>query len=278
VETLCVAKALAPAGLPALRAGKYLAQQYLGELIRLGEQLRSPDIGLIICLGGTATWALLHNPAITKLRGTVAAATHICPGRKIIATYHPAAILRQWELRHVTILDLAKAKREATYAEIRRPRRTIKIVEKISDLYEMFPLINGDAIAIDIETAADQITCVQFAYRDDLAYVIPFVDNRKDSGSYWPTFIEEQLAWDTVRKVCGSPNPKILQNGLYDANFLWAKYGIPINNFAEDTMLAHHSLQPESPKGLDFLGSVYTNEAAWKLMRTRGKTTIKKEE
>jgi len=42
-------------------------------------------------------------------------------------------------------------------------------------------------------------------------------------------------------------------------------------------MLAHHALQPESEKGLGFLGSVYTNEPSWKLMRARGKGTIKKE-
>jgi hypothetical protein len=43
-------------------------------------------------------------------------------------------------------------------------------------------------------------------------------------------------------------------------------------------MLLHHALQPESPKGLDFLGSVYTEEASWKLMRPRGKQTIKRDE
>jgi uracil-DNA glycosylase len=279
IESLCVSKSQAPSGLPALRAGKYLAQEHLHELIRLGEDLRNSDIGLIVCLGGTATWALLHNPGITKLRGTVAAATHVVPGRKLLAAYHPAAILRQWELRHVSILDLIKAKREAEFLEIRRPRRQIRIIETISDTYRMWPLPTFcRQIAIDIETAADQITCVQFAYSPELAYVIPFVDNRKEHGSYWNSFVEEQIAWDTVRKICASTIPKILQNGLYDSNFLWSKYGIPINNFAEDTMLCHHALQPESPKGLDFLGSVYTNESAWKLIRTRGKTTIKKDE
>jgi hypothetical protein len=40
-------------------------------------------------------------------------------------------------------------------------------------------------------------------------------------------------------------------------------------------MLLHHALQPESEKGLGFLGSVYTNEASWKLMRT---STIKRDQ
>lgn len=279
IEALCVPKAQAPSGLPALRAGKYIAEQYLPELMRLSADLRSAEIGMIICLGGTATWALLHNPGITKLRGTVAQATHVAPGRKLIATYHPAAVLRQWELRHVTILDLMKARLEAQFPEVRRPRRQVRVVETLDDLHQMWPPPSEcKSIAIDIETHEDQITCIGFAYTASLAYVIPFVDNRRESGSYWPTFAEERVAWEVVRRICTSFYPKIFQNGLYDTNFLWSKYGIPISNFAEDTMLAHHSLQPESPKSLDFLGSVYTNEAAWKLMRTRGKTTIKKDE
>jgi hypothetical protein len=42
-------------------------------------------------------------------------------------------------------------------------------------------------------------------------------------------------------------------------------------------MLLHHALHPESEKGLGFLGSVYTNEASWKLMRGKSET-IKREE
>jgi hypothetical protein len=43
-------------------------------------------------------------------------------------------------------------------------------------------------------------------------------------------------------------------------------------------MLLHHALQPESEKSLGFLGSIYTDEASWKTMRQRGKTTIKRDE
>jgi hypothetical protein len=71
---------------------------------------------------------------------------------------------------------------------------------------------------------------------------------------------------------------KTFQNGLYDISFLWRSYGLRVRNPEHDTMLLHHALQPESPKGLDFLGSVYTEEASWKLMRPRGKQTIKRDE
>jgi len=78
--------------------------------------------------------------------------------------------------------------------------------------------------------------------------------------------------------VLNSDRPKSAQNGLYDLSFLWRSYGIAVKNYQHDTMLLHHALQPESEKSLGFLGSLYTNEASWKLMRQRGKTTIKRDE
>jgi len=43
-------------------------------------------------------------------------------------------------------------------------------------------------------------------------------------------------------------------------------------------MLLHHALYPELPKGLGFLGSIYTNEASWKLMRRERSDTVKRDE
>jgi hypothetical protein len=48
--------------------------------------------------------------------------------------------------------------------------------------------------------------------------------------------------------------------------------GIRVMGAAEDTMLAHHALQPEMIKDLGFLGSVYTDEGAWKHLGKRAKT------
>jgi hypothetical protein len=202
------------------------------------------------------------------------------PGFKCLPTYHPAAILRQWDLRAVSVLDLAKANRESEYPEIRRPERTIYIEPTLTDLewYYVTYLAAAKSITFDIETAGEQITCIGFAPDDKSAIVIPFVDPRKEGGSYWATPGDEACAWTYVRNVLNSPQPKIAQNGLYDIHFLWRSYGITVNNFEDDTMLLHHSLMPESEKGLAFLGSVYTNEASWKLMRQRGKTTIKRDE
>ena len=178
------------------------------------------------------------------------------------------------------MLDLAKAKRESEFPEVRRPARDIYIEPDLDDLarYEKTFLIPAKRIAFDIETSGNQITCIGFAPDERSALVVPFTDYRIGTGSYWPTLWHESQAWAFVRRVLASPKPKTAQNGLYDINFLWKSYGMTVTNFEDDTMLLHHALQPESEKGLAFLGSVYTNEASWKMMRTRGKTTIKRDE
>ena len=43
------------------------------------------------------------------------------------------------------------------------------------------------------------------------------------------------------------------------------------------TMHAQHALQPEQQKGLGFLGSIYTNEGAWKTMAKFSKSTKRDE-
>ena len=71
--------------------------------------------------------------------------------------------------------------------------------------------------------------------------------------------------------------PKLFQNGMYDLQYIF-RWGIKTRNAAHDTMLLHHSLYPEMRKGLGFLGSIYSNEAAWKMMGRPKADTVKRDE
>lgn len=263
IENLCTDKSGGLVTRGPLKAGKYCRSELAPELERCNRELTEIKPNIIIALGNTAIWFLLGaGNSVSKIRGTV---TESRLG-KILPTYHPAAILREWSLRPVTVLDLAKARRESEFPEIQRPERTCYIEPGIKDLYHFAYLHIDEAerIAIDIETYGNQITCIGFAPSPYVAITVPFVDQRKPGNSYWSTHEDEVKAWEWVRKVCAHPAAKTFQNGLYDLNFMW-HYGIKVENVAEDTMLLHHALQPESEKGLAFLGSVYTNEASWKL-------------
>ena len=271
-------------GFPPLRSigpNKYVREEFFPEVIRLHRELANLRPNIAVLLGNTACWAILGTTNISKIRGVPCYST-VLPKLKCLPTYHPAVILpgRSYELRPIIVMDLMKAKRESTFPEVRRPERTIYIEPTLEEMewYRHEFLDNARKISFDIETHGQQITCIGFAPDSMSGLVVPFFDGRSATGSYWPTADDEERAWDYVRDVLNSDQPKIAQNGLYDINFLWRSYGIAVKNFEDDTMLLHHALQPESEKSLGFLGSVYTDEASWKIMRQRGKTTIKRDE
>lgn len=274
IENICGPKADGLPGMPPIKNGKYIPSKYASELSRLYNEMSSVRPNVILALGNTATWALLYNTGISKIRGTITQS--VAPkGFKVLPTYHPAAVLRDWSLRPVTVLDFAKAARESAFPEIRRPECIVYIEPSLQDLEWFYAehLVSATSIAFDIETSGNQITCIGFAPSKEVSLCVPFVDNRNldegSRGSYWKTPQDEALAWNFVRRVLDLPQPKFGQNTLYDIHFLWRGYGIPVRNYADDTMLLHHALQPESPKGLGFLGSVYTNHSSWKTMRTK---------
>ena len=270
IEAFCGPKDEAITGYPALTKSKYLRREYIPELERLGEELVSVDPNIIIALGNTASWALLGRTAISKYRGTTELSTHTATGYKVLSTYHPAAVCRQWELRPTTVMDLMKAARESAFPEIRRPAVSVHIPETLQDLEDFHALhIRGcETLAVDIETVGQQITCIGFAPSTGDALVVPIFDRRRKNRSYWPDLIAEGQAWSFIQRILLDRTiSKTFQNGLYDIAFLWRSYGLKVMNAQHDTMLLHHALQPESLKGLGFLGSIYTNEASWKLMR-----------
>lgn len=271
VLTLCGPKATAAAGLPPIAKGKFLRSEFVPHLDRLYAELRESNPNIIIALGATAAWALLGTSGIKNIRGATAL-THprLDPvlGRqyKVLPTYHPSAVSRQWTIRPIVLADLDKAKRQSHDPAYTRPQRYIWIRPSIEDLghYEQDEIRGADILSADIETRQDQITCIGFAPSSSSAIVIPFFT---ESGrSYWATLEEELLAWSYVRRWLAM-KPTVFQNGLYDINFLWSRYGIPVPLAQEDTMLLHHAMQPEMEKGLGFLASIYTDEASWKFMR-----------
>lgn len=279
LEALCGPKSAGVSGYPAIRPAKYLRAEFTPELERLGDELLDIDPNIVLALGNTALWALTGKTAISKLRGATLLSDRTASGFKVLPTYHPAAVLRQWDLRPVAIIDMAKALRESSYAEIRRPYREIWIEPTVEDVKRFFDqfLPKTTLLSVDIETSGREITCIGFAPNERTALVVPFSDPRRLGRSYWPTFELERKVWGLIKGVLESPIPKkLFQNGLYDISFLYRGYGIKVAGAEHDTMLLHHALQPESKKDLGFLGATYADEGAWKQMR--GKKTTKRED
>lgn len=250
-----------------IKTGKYLHPRYLKYVDALISTIKEKKPNLVVCLGSFAMWALMDTAKLTAYRGTATESTLI-PGQKVIPTYHPVTIMRDWSQRVIAGADLMKAKREAETPIIHRPRRKVLVPETREDLDRIREmLIEQSRLTLDIETRAGQITCVGFGISPELSVCIPITDSRKDDWNYW-NLLDELHAVKLIKDICENPSiKKGLQNGVYDIQYLWWVYNIKTFGFEDDSMILHHTLYSELPKSLGFMGSVYTNEASWKLMR-----------
>lgn len=275
-SSLCGGKKEGVPGIPAVLPGKYLRAEFADEIVRLRKEIETVNPNIIICAGAIPSTILTRSATkISRSRGTV----FLHEGRKVLCTYHPTAILRDYSLRPILFKDLAKAAREAASPELTLPVRELWIRPTVNDLFDfrarhILPAL--DAVwGVDTETKGGTITEIGFSTKT-IGIVVPFYSRAVEDGNYWRSIEEEVIAWRWTRQVLSELRQPVMQNGLYDLNYLWRTAGICVRYAGDDTMLLHHALQPELKKGLGFLASIYTNEAEWKFMRTQD--TLKKED
>jgi uracil-DNA glycosylase len=267
----------------AIGQGKFFRKEYAPELERLHAEIEKVNPNCILAAGNFALWALCKKTGIKKYRGTPLP-SHAELTRadntpyKVIPTYSPHTILRQWKMRPLLKFDMEKQIRENAFPEIRRPRREIWCNPSIQDIWDFYNqhIRLTKNLSCDIETKRETITEVGYAVDDKYAIVIPFYSRLKASGNYWDTLEEELEAWSLVEKI-NSEHGLYGQNFIYDMSYFWRYYGIACPKMVGDTMLLHHAMQPELEKGLGFLGSIYTDEPSWKFMRN-DHSTLKAED
>jgi DNA polymerase I-like protein with 3'-5' exonuclease and polymerase domains len=189
------------------------------------------------------------------------------PETPLLPIIHPAAILRAWYLRDVTIHDLKTRiplalngnwRRSGGYTVAAPPsfataERTLK---GWLDQAVASPL----TLAVDIETSKGLITCIGLAATSYSAISIPFVHKTDDGtgrlGTYWPYFEEAELIW-LLRLVLTHPNIRIVgQNFVYDTQYIQRYFGVTPDLYW-DTMLCQNVIYPGTPKDLGYLSSLY---------------------
>lgn len=259
--------------------------EIMAELARLQMQLSAFPRRLIIAAGNWALWSLSDCTGIgTKNYGegyTVKEPTGITSWRAsqlytstlpqrtpLLPIIHPAAILREWKWRQTTVQDLRRAHNVGDWTPA---RVDIRIPESYDEIEEWLKAVLYQSIkapfrlANDIETWRGLITVIGFGYgsysNEGHALVIPLLrvsgaGPNREYASWWEPRVEARII-RLLRQVL--TNPSILiegQNYLYDTQYYHRWLGItPRLDF--DTMLAHHLLFPGTPKGLDFLSSLY---------------------
>jgi hypothetical protein len=185
-------------------------------------------------------------------------------------------VLRQWDQRPLLWADLLKSRRflqQTLPPPLRRRFLLPETIQEIKDClasWQTRSLTPTRSLGVDIETdpRCGQITTISFGFEDE-AICIPFYNKAAlpTQCNYWPTAREEAEAWRLVKEFAALPFPKVGQNFLYDHSYLLEDMDIRVRHIDDDTAILQHALQPELPKALGTLASLYLNEPAWKLMR-----------
>ena len=217
-----------------------------------------------LLLGATALKAAGITHSISEYRGSLFKCNDTDSpffGLKCLASFHPSAVLRNYEWMPLLNFDFRRLIQEARSAELTLPVRKIDVELTCSQICARLDAIqDGAFVSVDIEGGVQQsITCVGFATSPYDAFVVNWLDFNED---------EKLLIFKAVRRVLTSDRIyKILQNSLYDNFVLSWLVKTPIRGIMCDTMLSGWEIYPELPKGLGTQTSLWTREPYYKFER-----------
>ena len=256
----------------------------------LWELIREVKPKLIIAAGNLALWALTNEWKTAGSRGrfprrkvpagivsfrrselfTCPEVGYSCP---VMPVLHPALVLRQWEWRAWTVNDFRVAKKflqgEITWGDP-APKAILgpnfKTLE--SYLWRAYAKVlrKPQDVVIDVETAVERITCcgIQVGSGGEIC-VIPFVKFEEGKLVSYFTLDEQVKIYKLLFKILRHKNCLLAgQNIIYDLQYLYKELLVD-PKATHDTMLMHHLIWPGTPKGLDFLSSIYCkHHSYWK--------------
>lgn len=205
----------------------------------------------VIALGKIATWALTGKWGIEQWRGSILPCSFE-PETKVVPTYHPAYLLRNFEKYPDVVVDIRRAKQQSLFPGIRRPEFNYVVHPSLEQVLAYLADL-PPVVTVDIETSARQIRCIGIGRGRWDAICIPIFTSTK---SYW-TKDEELIVVEAIRDALLS-REVVGQNFLYDLYYLAMCWGLqPKLKF--DTMIAQGVLFPGAPKSLDYLASIYAD-------------------
>lgn len=257
----------------------------LDSLSRLDEQLLAYPRKLIIAAGNYPLWAMTGNTTISRVsdpagkgilapagimnwRGSMIYGEGEHGSTPLLPIIHPAAILRQWSLRSITVHDL-KSRIPMALSNNWRPANPPTywapptFAQASSKLQEWINRANAGEkfrLVADIETIPSRklLVCIGLADSKHFAMCVPFLDVKPGgiTSDYW-THNEEVTLVNLLRRVLSHPNILLTgQNFNYDNQYIQREWAItPLVDF--DTMAGQHLMWPGTPKGLDYISSLY---------------------
>lgn len=221
---------------------------------------------------GRGKWADGYT-GIGTYRGSILEGNALTGGRKCLPTYHPAAATRQYSLKHIMRVDLARAAQQSLFPDIRRPREVTILdptgadkeawakwlVSPTGTLSPRFKFREDDVewsqvpadafISGDIEYIGSRLLCCGVTRSSEISIVFA---------------TRSKADIDFLRPILCSGIPLCFQNGMFDCSILEYFYEIQCIQYLEhDTMIAMHAAYTEFPKDLGFIASIFTEQPVW---------------
>lgn len=219
---------------------------------RLLDEIAQVQPKVVVALGEEALKALTLQHGITNYRGSMYETTLSHQPVRILPTYHPAHVLRNYSWRPIVQLDLAKAVRQARNPYT--PKLNFHTMPSFAEVMEFLENPPADVFAWDIETINFRTRSMGFAWSSTDAISIPLIYK----GSHMWSHEDELLIIQGLNRLLSSPEVGLyIQNLSFDCSVVEREFGIKVEGVVLDTMYSQHTLHPEFPKGLDFQSSIY---------------------
>ena len=236
-----------------------------GVLTQLGTEVKSQVINRLGTLAGNIVvpvgpFACAVTTGDHRLKFNRGSLTYnIELNKKVLPTFTPTSVAFVPADRLMCIWDLHKARANSARSDYKAPERTMHINPTLSEVekfLEYCKMSDKPTVAIDIETLNGAVFCIGFAPSPNVAMCVNF-DNR--------TVEEEIKLWRMCTALLQDPSvTKIGQNFIFDMWFLAFRHNCFVHGPIEDTMVAHHIVYPDLPKGLGVLTTLHTDEPYYK--------------
>lgn len=235
------------------------------QLSELRTEINEVKPNVILALGGTALWALSGKTKISDHRGSLMWGM----GTKFVSTYRPRDLLHgssdseikgYWN-RQIMIHDMKRAWDERFSSALELPHRTLQICRNSGELYEFLNRYKDKSkLSTDVEAGGHGLPiCVGLSFNKGHGMTVPLwnaggVSHIPDSDLTTIWAMLAQTLWE--KDIVG-------QNFNYDRDKL-RRLGFAIQRIHSDTLLKAFAINPELPKRLAFLTSIYTREPFYK--------------
>lgn len=207
----------------------------------LKEKIERYKPELILCLGAIPLEFLYNKKSIISWAGSIVQYNN---DTKLLFNLHPAFILRTPKLQPIFSFFI-----ERFINDDLSPPEAIETIVCEDDKY-VGDILKAEYLACDIESKRNslEIVCHGFAVSGGRAYV----------------FHHTASTLPIINLIYSSTTPKVFHNGFFYDIIMLQENKITVNNVIGDTIIQAHVINPDLPRDLGLLTSVYTRQPYYK--------------